>query len=225
MTVTDDRPTSVLGTRMLRKEDPALLTGEARYTNDLNVPGALHLAVLRSPYAHARIRRVDVSAAAAQPGVVAAYSGADLMPMWGAPMPNAWAVTPDMKNPAHYPLAATKANYVGDGVACVLATSEAIARDALELIEVDYEPLAAVVDLEDALSDRLVIHEDLGTNASYTWPLLIEGETGQVQKAFDSAAFTVKERYVQQRLIPMAMEPRAIVAVPQPFGGDMTLYS
>lgn len=225
MTVTDDRPTSVLGTRMLRKEDPALLTGEARYTNDLNVPGALHLAVLRSPYAHARIRRVDVSAAAAHPGVVAAYSGADLMPMWGAPMPNAWAVTPDMKNPAHYPLAATKANYVGDGVACVLATSEAVARDALDLIEVDYEPLAAVVDLEDALSDRLVIHEDLGTNASYTWPLLIEGETGQVQKAFDSAAFTVKERYVQQRLIPMAMEPRAIVAVPQPFGGDMTLYS
>ena len=225
MTVTDDRPTSVLGTRMLRKEDPALLTGEARYTNDLTVPGALHLAVLRSPYAHARIRSVDVSAAAAHPGVVAAYSGADLMPTWGAPMPNAWAVTADMKNPAHYPLAATKANYVGDGVACVLATSEAVARDALELIDVQYEPLPAVVDLEDALSDRVVIHDDLGTNASYTWPLLIEGEAGQVQKAFDSAAYTVSERYVQQRLIPMAMEPRAIVAVPQPFGGDMTLYS
>ena len=225
MTVTDDRPTSVLGTRLLRKEDPVLLTGEARYTNDLNVPGALHLAVLRSPYAHARILSVDVSAAAAMPGVVAAYSGADLMPTWGAPMPNAWAVTPDMKNPAHYPLAATKANYVGDGVACVLATSEAIARDALELIDVQYEPLPVVVDLEDALSDRVVIHDDLGTNASYTWPLLIEGEAGQVQKAFDSAAYSVKERYVQQRLIPMAMEPRAIVAVPQPFGGDMTLYS
>jgi len=225
MTVTDDRPNTVLGTRLLRKEDPVLLTGEARYTNDLNIPGALHLAVLRSPYAHARIRSVDVSAAAALPGVVAAYSGADLMPMWGAPMPNAWAVTPDMKNPAHYPLAATKANYVGDGVACVLATSEAIARDALELIDVSYEPLPVVVDLEDSLTDRVVIHDELGTNSSYTWPLLIEGEAGQVQKAFDSAAYTVNERYVQQRLIPMAMEPRAIAAVPQPFGGDVTLYS
>jgi aerobic carbon-monoxide dehydrogenase large subunit len=225
MTVTENPPTSVVGQRLLRREDPALLTGEAKYTNDLNLPGALHLAVLRSPYAHARITSVDVKAAAAAPGVVAAYSGADVMPLWGSPMPCAWPVTADMKSPAHYPLAVSKAAYVGDGVACVLATSDAAARDAIELIDVQYEPLGAVVDLEDALSDRLVIHEELGTNKSYQWDLKIEGHDGQVDEAFATAAFTVKERYIQQRLLPMAMEPRAVAAVPQPYGGDMILYS
>ncbi|MEY4338588.1 MAG: hypothetical protein RLZ14_438 [Actinomycetota bacterium] len=225
MTVTDDRPNTVLGTRLLRREDPALLTGEAKYCNDLNLPGALHLALVRSPYAHARITSIDLSAALASPGVVAAYTGADLAGMWASPMPSAWAVTPDMKNPAHYPLAVAKACYVGDGVACVLATSEAAARDAVELIDVQYEPLPAVVDLEDALTDRVVIHPELGTNTSYTWDLKIEGTEGQVEQAFASAAYTVNERYIQQRLIPMAMEPRAVAAVPQPFGGDMTLYS
>jgi carbon-monoxide dehydrogenase large subunit len=224
MTMTDDR-TGVIGQRRLRREDPALLTGEAKFTNDLHVPGALHLAVLRSPYAHARLRRVDVSGALAMPGVRAAYAGADLAHLWAAPMPCAWPVTPDMKSPAHYPLATDKACYAGDGVACVLATSDAAARDALEAIEVEYEPLPAVTDLEDALSDRVVIHEDLGTNASYTWNLLVEEEPGAVQAAFDAAAHTVSERFVQQRLLPMAMEPRAVVAVPQPFGGDTTLYS
>ncbi|MFZ4720297.1 MAG: xanthine dehydrogenase family protein molybdopterin-binding subunit, partial [Ilumatobacteraceae bacterium] len=225
MTVTDDRPSTVLGTRLLRREDPALLTGEAKYTNDLHLPGALHLAVLRSPYAHANIRSIDLSAAKAAPGVVAVYSGEDLMSEWASPMPSAWAVTADMKSPAHYPLASGKVCYVGDGVACVLATSETAARDAVELIDVQYEPLPAVVGLEDALSDRVVIHADLGTNKSYTWDLKVEGTEGQVDAAFAAAAYSVKERYVQQRLIPMAMEPRAVAAVPQPFGGDMILYS
>ena len=225
MTVTDDHPTAVLGTRRLRKEDPPLLTGEAKFTNDLHIPGALHLAVLRSPYAHARITRIDTSAAAASPGVVAVYTGADVQALWASPMPCAWPVTADMKSPAHYPLAVSKACYVGDGVACVLATSDAAARDALDLIEVDYEPLPAVVDLEDALSDRVVIHDELGTNSSYTWDLVCESEPGAVDRAFAAAAHVVSERYVQQRLIPMAMEPRACAAVPQPYGGDMTLYS
>ncbi len=225
MTVTDSAPNTVLGTRLLRKEDPALLTGEGKFTADLSIPGALHLAVLRSPYAHARITSVDVSQALAIPGVVAAYSGADLAPLWGAPMPCAWPVTAEMKNPAHYPLAISKAAYVGDGVACVLATSDAAARDALDVIDVRYEPLAAVVDLEDALADTTVIHDDIGTNVSYKWDLVCESEPGATQAAFDAAAFTVNERYVQQRLIPMAMEPRAVAAVPQPFGGDITLYS
>jgi aerobic carbon-monoxide dehydrogenase large subunit len=224
MTTTEASP-GVLGQRLLRKEDPALLTGEARYTNDLQVPGALHLAVLRSPYAHARIGRVDVSQALSMPGVVAAYSGADLADQWAAPMPCAWAVTEDMLNPPHHPLAASVANYVGDGVACVLATSDAAARDALEAIEVDYEPLPAVVDLEDAANDRVLVHEELGTNRSYTWNLLVEEHEGAVDEAFAAAAHTVSERYVHQRLIPMAMEPRAVLSVPQPFGGDITLYS
>jgi len=225
MTIIDDRPHAVLGTRRLRKEDPALLTGEAKYTNDLNIPGALHLALVRSPYAHARILSVDLSAALAMPGVVAAYSGADLMSLWAAPMPSAWPVTADMKNPAHYPVAVGKVTYMGDGVACVLATSEAAARDAVEAVIVEYEALPAIIDVDDALSDRVIIHEGEGTNRSYTWDLKVEGTEGQVDAAFASAAYTVSEHYVQQRLIPMAMEPRAVAAVPQPFGGDMTLYS
>ena len=225
MTIIDDRPGAVLGTRRLRKEDPALLTGEAKYTNDLNIPGALHLALVRSPYAHARILSVDLSAALAMPGVVAAYSGADLMSLWAAPMPSAWPVTADMKNPAHYPVAVGKVTYMGDGVACVLATSEAAARDAVEAVVVEYEALPAIIDVDDALSDRVIIHEGEGTNRSYTWDLKVEGTEGQVDAAFASAAYTVSEHYVQQRLIPMAMEPRAVAAVPQPFGGDMTLYS
>ena len=225
MTLVEDGPTTVLGTRLLRREDPALLTGEAKFTNDLVVPGALHMVVVRSPYAHAVIAGIDLDAALAAPGVVAAFTGADLAHLWAAPMPCAWPVTTDMKNPAHYPLATGKACYVGDGVAVVLATSEVAARDAAELVDVRYEPQAAVVDLEDALSDRIVIHPDLGTNKSYQWDLKIEGTPGQVDQAFADAAYKVSERYVQQRLIPIAMEPRAVCAVPQPFGGDLTLYS
>ncbi len=231
MTITDESTAgttegnSVIGKRLLRKEDPPLLTGEARFTNDMPVPGALHLALLRSPYAHARIVSVDTAPAAAIDGVVAVYSGADLRDAWAAPMPCAWPVTDDMKNPEHFPLAVDQVNYVGDGVAAVLATSDAIARDAIEAISVDYDPLEAVIDLEDALSDRIVVHDDLGTNTSYKWDLLVEEEEGDVQRAFDAAAHTVNERYVQQRLIPMAMEPRAVVAMPQPFGNELTLYS
>jgi carbon-monoxide dehydrogenase large subunit len=225
MTATDAPATTVIGQRLLRREDPALLTGESRFTADLDIPGALHVALVRSPYAHAHIRSVDVSAALDVPGVVAAYTGTDLADTWAAPMPCAWPVTDDMKNPPHYPLATDKACYVGDGVAAVVATSETAARDGVEAVDVSYEPLEAVIDLEDALSDRVVIHDDLGTNKSYTWALKVEDPEGGIDAAFSNAAHTVKERYVQQRLIPMAMEPRAVAAVPQPFGGGITLYS
>jgi carbon-monoxide dehydrogenase large subunit len=225
MTMTENHTNTVIGTRMLRREDPALLTGEGKYTNDLNIPGALHLAVLRSPYAHAKIIRIDTSAAKALPGVIAVYTGAELASEWAGPMPCAWPVTPDMKNPAHFPLAVSKVCYVGDGVVAILATSETASRDALDLVDVQYEPLKAVVDVEEALKDNIVIHDELGTNKSYTWPLLVEETPGCVEEAFKKAKYTVSERYVQQRLLPMAMEPRAVAAVPQPFGGDITLYS
>ena len=109
MTITDNKPTSVIGTRLLRREDPPLLTGEAKFTNDLNIPGALHLSVLRSPFAHAKIKSIDVSAALKIAGVIAVYTGKDLQSSWASPMPCAWPVTADMKNPAHYPLAITPA--------------------------------------------------------------------------------------------------------------------
>src|SRR3954447_6522066 len=122
MTATDTSTAAspFIGSRMVRREDAPLLTGESRYTADLPIPGALHLAILRSPYAHARITDIDVSAALELPGVVAAYSGEDLADMWAGPMPSAWAVTEDMLNPPHYPLAVATVNYVGDGVVAVL---------------------------------------------------------------------------------------------------------
>jgi carbon-monoxide dehydrogenase large subunit len=215
--------TAVVGTRMLRKEDPELLTGEARYVDDLVIPGALHLAIVRSTYAHATIKSVDVSAALAQPGVVAAFSGADLRPEWAGPMPCAWPVTEDMLNPEHFPIAVHTACYVGDAVAVVVAETDVAARDAAELVEVDFDVLPAVVDLEDALSDRVLVHEALGTNRSYTWELIPDADA--VEEAFANASHTVVERYVQQRLIPSAMETRGVVAVPAVYGGEITLYT
>ena len=215
MTMTDEpTATGVIGQRLLRKEDPVLLTGEAVFANDMKVPGALHMAVLRSPYASATIVSIDTSAAASMPGVRAVYTGADLADQWAAPMPCAWAVTEDMLNPPHHPIAIDAVHYVGDGVAVVLADSDTIAHDAIEAIDVDYDAREPIIDLDDALSDRVLVHPDLGTNSSYTWNLLIEETDGAVQTAFDEAAYTVSERYVQQRLIPMAMEPRAVVSDP-----------
>ncbi len=216
-------PPRVVGTRLRRREDPALLTGEARFVADLTVPGTLHAAIVRSPVAHARIRSVDLAPALALPGVVAAYTGEDLQGDWAATLPCAWPVTADMKSPAHRPLAVGTVNYVGDAVAVVLAESEYAAHDAAEAVVVDYDPLAAVLDLEDAASDRVLVHEDLGTNVSYTWELSPDPDA--VERAFAEAAHTVSGRYVQQRLLPSAMEPRGVLVVPHPFGGDFTVYS
>ena len=109
--------TAVIGTRYSRREDAPILTGEARYIDDLVVPGALHVALVRSPHAHARVTSVDSSGAAAMPGVVAVYTGADLAGEWAGPMPCAWPVVEDMKSPAHFPITPDKARYVGDAVA------------------------------------------------------------------------------------------------------------
>ena len=225
MTTTDAPPAGggVVGTRRLRREDPALLTGEARYVADLHVPGALHAALVRSSVAHARIASIDTAAARAMPGVVAVFTGTDLEAEWAGPLPCGWPVTADMKAPAHLPLAVGKVNYLGDAVAVVLARTEYEAHDAAEAVVVDYDPLTAVVDLDDAASDRVVIHGDLGTNKSYTWDL--SPDHAAVEAAFGSATHVVSGRYVQQRLIPSPMEPRGVLVVPQPFGGDFTIYS
>jgi carbon-monoxide dehydrogenase large subunit len=122
--------TAVIGQRLLRREDASILTGEARYIDDLAVPGALWFALVRSPHAHARILSIDTSAAPADPDVMV-FTGADLQSDWASPMPCASTVTPDMKNPPHYPVAVEKAKYVGDAVAVVVAKSRQQAVDAL----------------------------------------------------------------------------------------------
>jgi carbon-monoxide dehydrogenase large subunit len=128
-----------------------------------------------------------------------------------------------MKSPAHFPITPDKARYVGDAVAVVVASSATAAKDAADAVVVDYEVLPAVVDLEDSLSDRVVINEDLGTNLAYTWEL--KPDEAKVDAAFAAATHVVKERYIQQRLIPAAMEPRGVLVVPAPYGGDYTVYS
>ena len=223
MTAVEAGPAGVVGTRLLRKEDPRLLTGEARFVDDLVLPGAVWLAMVRSPHAHARIGSVDSSAAAGMPGVRQVLTGADLRDEWAAPMPCAWPVTADMKNPAHFPVAVDKANFAGDIVAVVVADSRTAAADAAEAVVVDYDPLPAVVDLAEAQSDRVVIHEDLGTNTSYVWALCPDADA--VEAAFANAVHTVRERYIQQRLIPMAMEPRGVAVAPAPHNGDFTVWS
>ena len=187
------------------------------------MPGALHLAFVRSPYAHATIRSVDLTDALAQPGVVAAYAGADLREAWAGGLPCAWPVTADMKAPLHLPLAVEQVAYAGDAVAVVVAQSGYEAVDAAAAVVVDYEPLAAVIDLEAARSDTDLVHPSLGTNVSYVWELIPDPDA--VAQAFANAAHVVSERYVQQRLIPSAIEPRGVCVVPEPFGGGLTVYS
>ncbi|HEX8802830.1 MAG TPA: molybdopterin cofactor-binding domain-containing protein [Acidimicrobiales bacterium] len=222
MTATE-APTGAIGTRLLRKEDARLLTGEARYVDDLQIPGALWLGMVRSPFAHARIGAVDAAAALDVAGVRQVLTGADLRDAWANPMPCAWPVTEDMKAPDHWPVAVDEACYVGDIVAVVVAESRAAAADGVDAVVVDYDPLDVVVDVEDAATDRVVVHEALGTNVSYTWTL--SPDTEAVERAFAEAAHTVHERHVHQRLIPAAIETRGVAVVPGAYGGDLTVYS
>jgi aerobic carbon-monoxide dehydrogenase large subunit len=211
-----------MGSSVPRKEDSALLTGRANWTDNIKLPGMLNMAVLRSPYAHAKIMHVDVSGALSQPGVVAAFTGEDLTEEWAVGIPCGWPVTEDIKTPDHWPLARGEVNHAGEGVAVVVAVDRYRAQDALEHIEIDYEPLEVVVDVEAALKDGApLVHEEFGTNECYTWPLAV----GDVDEAFEQADVVVKGRYIQQRLIPSAIEPRAVVAQPEQTRDGFTVYT
>jgi len=209
-----------VGQPVLRKEDPEFLTGTAKYTDDLTVPGMLWMAVVRSPFAHARIKKVDPSKALGMEGVEAAFSGQDLE--WAGPLLMAWPVTDDINNPPHLPLAKEKARYQGDGVAVVVAESRGAAADAAEVVEVDYEPLPTVVDVEAALAPGApLVHEEFGTNRCYTWT----NTNGDVDRVFAEAPVVVKERYRVQRQIPNAMEPRSVLVEPNPATGQFTMWT
>ncbi|MEU5320261.1 molybdopterin cofactor-binding domain-containing protein [Streptomyces sp. NPDC021056] len=205
-----------------RKEDARLLTGQTNWTDNINVGGLLHLAILRSPMAHAHIDRVDVAPALERPGVVAAFSGSDLAEGMGS-LPCAWPVTEDIVLPDHPPIAVDEVRYAGDPVAVVVARDRYAAADALEAIEVDYTPLPPVLDLEAALTENSpLVHSDKGTNRSYLWPLKTGEDFDAVRRR---AEVTLKRRYVHQRLIANAMEPRGVVVTPLAASGEYTLYS
>jgi carbon-monoxide dehydrogenase large subunit len=210
--------TSLVGSRIKRREDPRLIMGRGTYVDDVQLPRMTHAAILRSPYAHARIRSIDVDKAKALPGVVMVLTGADLQ---GKNVPCGWTL-PDMKVAPHPALAVGKVRYTGDAVAVVVAEERYIARDALDLIEVDYEPLPVVVDAEKAIqSGAPQLHDEVPGNATFVWKVA----GGDIDKAFRDAEVVVKERLVNQRLIPNAIETRGMVAQYNPGSGDLTLWT
>jgi carbon-monoxide dehydrogenase large subunit len=198
----------LIGQSFKRVEDPRLITGEGRYVDDVQLPRMCYAAILRSPYAHARIRNIDASKASQTPGVVTVITGKDILGKIG-PLPCAAHPVPEMKMPTHYALAVNKVYFVGHPVAVVVAEDRYLARDALDLIEVDYEELPPVTDPQKALQpDAPIIHEDLGTNLAFEWKI----EGGDVDAAFAQAEVIVRQEFVNQRLIPVPMEPRCVLA-------------
>src|SRR5947199_320400 len=167
---------TLFGSGIKRREDPRLVTGRATYTDDVKLPGLLYAAILRSTYAHAKLKQVDVAKAKQAAGVVAVYTGADLKDKVNA-VPCAWNVPNcDLKVPPHPVLAVDKVRYVGDGIALVVAESRAAARDAVDLIEVDYDPLDAVVDPERAAQKGAPqLHADVPNNVAFTWKVTVHG--------------------------------------------------
>ncbi len=215
--------TRAFGSEITRLEDARMVTGQAKYTDDLTLPGLAHLAVLRSPYAHARIVSIDASAARELPGVIDVITGADLTAAGFGGMPCAWVV-PDSntQTPDHPAIASDTVRYAGDAVAAVVAETDYQARDALAAIDVDYDPLDAVTDAWEAHQDGAPqLFADVEKNECFHW--VVSG--GDVDAAFAAADVVVSDRIINQRLVPNAMEPRSTMAQWNPAMGELTLWN
>src|SRR5947199_8078112 len=208
-----------IGQRVKRTEDPRLIKGLAHYVDDVGLPGTLHVAFVRSLYAHARISGIDATEALKSPGVVAVYTGKDIATKVG-PVPCA-AALPDLKVPDYRVLATGKALFVGHPIVAVVATDKYAARDALDLISVDYEELPAVVDVEAAAKGGALVHEKFGDNIAYK---LTSGE-GDIDAAMKSADRIVSQKMIHQRLAPIAIEPRGVLARYFPGEEELTVWS
>ncbi|MFQ5907523.1 MAG: xanthine dehydrogenase family protein molybdopterin-binding subunit [Thermoplasmata archaeon] len=210
-----------VGARVQRKEDARFVTGTGSYVADLALPGMLHAVFLRSPYAHAKIKKVDVAAAQKLPGVVEVFTGEDLKDDIGS-TPTAWVIPDsDLKTPPYQALATERVRYQGEAVAVVVAEDPAIGADAIELIDVDYEPLPVVVNQEEALKEGAPqLHEEAPGNQAFKWVL----PGGDVDAAFEEADVVVEQRLVNQRLQPSAMEPRAALAQWDEVDEKLTLW-
>ncbi len=219
-TATRTSATGWIGQPMKRKEDPRLISGLGHYVDDLRPAGVCFMAVLRSPHAHARIRNINTKAARKLPGVLRVITGEDIAGKLGG-VPCA-ADLPGMKRPAFTALATDRVRFVGHPVAAVVAENRYVARDAAEMIEVDYEPLPAVVHPEKALEkDSPRVYDEFTDNVAYVYKL----ESGDIAGAFKKADRVVKQRLINQRLAPVAMEPRAVLAEYLPGEGTLTVHS
>ena len=215
----------LIGARIERKEDYRFLTGAGTYTDDVTLPGQTHVYFLRSPHAHAKIKGIDTSKARAAPGVVGVFVGTDLPDSVGG-LPCGWLITDvngqPMKEPKHPLLAQGKVRYVGDQVAMVVAETVNQAKDAAELIEVDYEVLPAVVNVADARKPGApAVHDNAPDNTCYVWAI---GDQGAVDQAFAKAAHVTRLEFINNRLIPNAIEPRAAVVSYSRGDDSYTLY-
>ncbi|MGN6250433.1 MAG: xanthine dehydrogenase family protein molybdopterin-binding subunit [Marmoricola sp.] len=234
MTITEPAPVAEkqIGQARRRKEDQRLITGRTRWTDNITLPGMLHLAMVRSPFAHARISSLDVSEAKDAVNVIDVLTAADFGEDLGVCI-NAWPITPDQVTPAHSPIASDRVVFAGEIVAVVVARSAAAARDAAELVDVDYEELPAALDLKEAAAAEpdnggALAHPDLGTNRSALWVFDSSeaGTGGDVEAAIAQArtdGIVIEREYRQQRLIPAFMEPRSVVV--DPTGEQFTMWS
>src|SRR5918996_178191 len=212
-------PDNYVGKRVKRTEDPRLIRGLAHYVDDISLPGTLHVTFVRSIYAHAKITGIDTSAALSAPGVVAVYTGQDVAAKIG-PVPCAGAL-PDLKVPDHRVLATNKVYFVGHPIAVVVATDRYTARDACDLVVVDYDELPVVTDVEEAAKGGTVIHDAWSDNIAYR---LTSGE-GDIDAAFAAADRILKQRVLHRRLAPIAIEPRGVLARYFPGEEELTLWS
>ena len=211
---------SMIGSSIKRREDPRLITGNATYVDDVRPPGVLHLAIVRSPYAHATIGKIDVTEAANMPGVVAAFTGADIQEQLGS-LPAGW-VLPDMKAPNHPPIAFERVRYVGDAVAVVVAETPQAAADAVSSVEVEYGELDAIVNAEMATkAGAPQLHDDAPDNLAFEW----EVGGGDYDAAASEAEVVVKQRMINQRLIPNPIEERGVVADYNRATNQITLWT
>jgi carbon-monoxide dehydrogenase large subunit len=228
MTAVQDAPAAKeIGQSRRRKEDQRLITGRTRWTDNITLPGMLHLAMVRSPFAHATIVSIDSSAAKASANVVDVLTGADLGEGQGVNI-NAWPITPDQVAPVHVPMPTDRVAFAGETVAVVVARTAAAARDAAELVDVEYAELPAALDLKKSAADEVLAHPDLGTNKSALWVFdsAEAGTGGNVDDAIAKArtdGIVIEREYRQQRLIPAFMEPRSTVV--DPTGEQITMWS
>ena len=220
-----DMSSSPIGKALPRREDRRFLTGAGQYTDDVVMPGQTYGFFVRSPHAHARIRKIDTSRALKAPGVVAIFTGADLAEAKVGGLPCGWLIHSKdgspMKEPPHPALAQGKVRHVGDQVALVVAESLNQAKDAAELVDVDYEPLTAVIDPATADKAPAAVHDEVPDNVCYDWG---HGDKAAVDAAFAKAAHVTRMDFINNRLIPNAMEPRAANAVYTRHDDSYTLY-
>lgn len=227
MTAVEDRPKTEIGAARKRKEDQRLITGRTKWTDNIQLQGMQHLAMVRSPFAHATITGIETSAAKSAPGVLAVLTGEDVKDIQGG-MANAWPITEDQKAPVHPAIAVDHVAFAGEIVAVVVARTAAAARDAAELVDVDYDELPPVLDLRAAATDEVLAHPSLGTNKSAFWQFDSQGAGtgGSIDEAIDKAradGIVIEREYRQQRLIPAFMEPRSVVC--DPTGEQLTIWT